>query len=153
MKIVRTGEIEWNEVVNHGRFHQRRKGLGGDKMPCGLWELPPGKRSFPLHKHHVTEEAMYVISGTAKVRTTEGETPIGPGDWVAFPPGGVAHQIINDGKETLVYVGLSNNLVGADIVEYPDSKKVASSVTQPGGERKRFMFKEGTQVDYFEGED
>jgi uncharacterized cupin superfamily protein len=149
MKIVRTGEIEWNEVVNHGRFHQRRKGLGGDKMPCGLWELPPGKCSFPLHKHHVTEEALFVLSGRAKVRTLEGETPIGPGDYVSFPAGGVAHQIVNDGTEPLVYLGLSA-VSGSDIVEYPESGKLGCRTA----EGQRFMFRHKDAVtDYFEGEE
>jgi hypothetical protein len=37
------------------------------------------------------------------------------------------------------------------VVEYPDSDKVAASVgPRPAG--KRFVFKKGAQVDYFEGE-
>ncbi|HUJ25420.1 MAG TPA: cupin domain-containing protein [Myxococcales bacterium] len=155
MKVTRGSELEFKTSMERGKFSSRRKGLSPDgaKISCGLWELPPGKRSFPFHRHHVTEEALYVLSGRAKVRTPDGETPIGPGDWVTFPAGGVAHQLINDGAETLVYLGLSHNAVGADIVEYPDSGKVASSVVPPGGERKRFIFKANSQVDYFEGED
>src|SRR5512147_1383063 len=76
VKIVRTSEMAWAEAMNRGHFQQRRKGLGGEKLSCGLWELPPGKRSFPLHAHHVTEEALFVISGRGKVRTPEGEQPI-----------------------------------------------------------------------------
>lgn len=154
MKITRGAEVEFKTSMERGKFHSRRKALSPDgaKISCGMWELPPGKRSFPLHKHYVTEEALYVISGRAKVRTPEGETPIGPGDWVTFPPGGPAHQLVNDGAETLVYLGFSSNPVGADIVEYPDSAKVASSVQQ-GPERKRFIFKAGSQVDYFDGEE
>jgi hypothetical protein len=38
-----------------------------------------------------------------------------------------------------------------DVVEYPDSGKVATSVGE-GAQRKRFLFKADTQVDYFEGE-
>ena len=89
----------------------------------GLWELPPGKRSFPMHKHYVTEEALFVLSGRAKVRTPDGETDIGPGDYVSFLAGGVAHQLVYDGAESLVYLGLSG-VSGPDVVEYPDSGKV-----------------------------
>ena len=155
MRVTRGGEVEFKTSMERGKFAGRRKGLSPDgaKISCGLWELPPGKRSFPFHKHYVTEEAMYVLSGTAKVRTPDGETAIGPGDWVTFPPGGPAHQLINDGSQVLVYLGLSNNPVGVDVVEYPDSGKVASSMTPAGGERKRFIFKANSQVDYFDGED
>lgn len=150
MKVVRTSEMPWADTLDRGEFRQRRKGLGGEKLPCGLWELPPGKRSFPLHAHHVTEEALFVISGRGKVRTPEGLTDIGPGDYVSFPAGGPAHQLVNDGTEPLVYVGMAA-VAGVDVVEYPDSNKVAAAFGPfPGG--KRFLFRKDTQVDYFDGE-
>jgi uncharacterized cupin superfamily protein len=151
MKIVRTQEVPWTQAIDRGRFSGRRKALAGDKLSCGLWELPPGKRSFPLHVHHVTEEAMYVLYGHAKVRTPEGETPIGPGDFVSFPPGGPAHQLVNDGEEPLIYLAMAASM-GVDVVEYPDSGKVASAIgPRPGG--KRFIFRDKDQVDYFDGEE
>ena len=153
MKIVRSNEGEWKQFMDRGKFSGRRKALGGEKLSCGLWELPPGKRSFPLHKHHATEEAMFVVSGTAKVRTPEGETPIGPGDYVSFPPGGLAHQLLNDGTEPMIYLGMSAG-VGLDIVEYPDSGKIAASIGVLGSpNRKRYIFREKEQADYFEGEE
>jgi len=150
MKVVRTSEMPWTEAMKRGDFQQRRKGLGGEKLSCGLWELPPGKRSFPLHVHHVAEEALFVVSGRGKVRTPDGLTDIGPGDYVSFPAGGPAHQLVNDGAEPLVYVGMAAT-AGADVVEYPDSNKVASSVGA-GPDRKRFVFRRDAQVDYWDGE-
>ncbi len=150
MKIVRTHDLPWADALQRGPFGQRRKALGGEKLTCGLWELAPGKRSFPLHAHLVTEEALFVVSGRAKVRTPDGLTEIGPGDYVSFPPGGPAHQLVNDGAEPLVYVGMAA-IQGADVVEYPDSGKVASRVGGPP-EGKRFIFRARDQVDYFDGE-
>ncbi len=147
MKIVKSSEVAWADAMQKGNFGQRRKELGAmTRLSAGLWELPPGKKSFPFHMHHVTEEAMFVVSGRAKVRTPEGQHEIGPGDWVMFPPATGAHQLINDGNEPLVYLALSSG-TGVDIVEYPDSGKVASAIHGP--ERKRFLFKHDTQVDYF----
>jgi uncharacterized cupin superfamily protein len=151
MKIVRSRDIEWTQAIDHGRFNGRRKALGGEKLTAGLWELPPGKRSFPMHFHHVTEEALFVVSGTAKVRTPDGETEIGPGDFVSFFAGGPAHQLVNDGTEPLVYLGLSA-VQGADIVEYPESNKIALSAGS-GTARKRLIFKQGDTADYFAGEE
>lgn len=152
MKIVRTRDVEWTSAIDHGRFSQRRKPLGGEKLQCGLWELPPGKRSFPMHAHFVTEEALWVVSGRAKVRTPDGEQEIAAGDFVSFPAGGAAHQLINDGSEPLVYVAMSAG-VGADIVEYPDSGKIACAVGV-GATRKRHIFRAKEEVeDYFEGEE
>lgn len=150
LNVVRTADVPWAEAVNKGQFQQRRKHLGGERLSAGLWELPPGRRSFPLHLHHVTEEALYVLSGRGQVRTPEGLTPIGPGDFVSFPPGGPAHQLVNDGAEPLVYLGLGAG-VGADLVEYPDSDKVAASVG-PRGAGKRFVFRRAAQADYWDGE-
>jgi uncharacterized cupin superfamily protein len=151
MKIVRTHEVPWQQAIERGRFAGRRKALGGEKLMCGLWELPPGKRSFPLHFHRVTEEAMYVVSGRAKVRTPDGETEIGPGDYVSFPAGGPAHQLVNDGQEPLVYLAMSA-VQGFDLVEYPDSDKVACVVSH-GPNAKRFVFRQKDQADYFDGEE
>ena len=154
MKIVRSNDLQFAPALARGKFSNNRKGLSPPdvKLSAGMWELPAGKRSFPMHTHHVTEEALYVVSGKAKIRTPDGETPIGPGDYVSFPAGGPAHQLINDGTESLVYLGFSVNTAGADIVEYPDSGKVACSIGN-GPDRKRFVFLGKSQVDYFEGED
>ena len=150
MKVVRTSEVPWSEALTRGAYGQRRKELGGERLTCSLWELAPGKKSFPLHAHLVTEEALFVVSGRAKVRTPEGLTPIGPGDYVSFPPGGPAHQLVNDGTEPLVYVGMSA-FIGADVVEYPDSDKVGCVAgVRPAS--KRFVFRRADQADYFEGD-
>jgi uncharacterized cupin superfamily protein len=150
MHIIKSNQVEWTAALTRGAYAQRRKPLGQGALASGLWELPPGKKSFPLHVHLVTEEALFVLSGTAKVRTPEGETAIGPGDWVTFPPGGLAHQLVNDGPEPLVYLGLSASK-GVDVVQYPESGKVSASVgAYPAG--KRFVFREEDQVDYFAGD-
>lgn len=154
MKIVRSSDVAFASAIDKGRFSGRRKGLSPPeaKLAAGMWELPPGKRSFPMHTHHVTEEALYAISGTAKVRTPEGETAIAAGDYVSFPVGGPAHQLVNDGTETFVYLAFGVNTAGVDIVEYPDSGKIASSIGT-GPSRKRFVFRTKDQADYFEGEE
>ncbi len=154
MKIVRSSELPWADALARGKFGSRRKPLGGEKASCGLWELAPGKCSFPLHRHHGTEEALFAISGKAKVRTTEAETPVGPGDFVSFPAGGLAHQLVNDGSEPFVYlaIGVSSGVV--DVVEYPDSGKVACRYGEAQGKNsKRWVFEEKSQVDSFKGEE
>src|SRR6266545_8071241 len=129
MKIVKTTDMPWADAMKRGKFENQRKDLGGlTFLRTGLWQLPPGKKSFPLHRHSATEEALFVVSGTAKVRTETGETPIGPGDYVAFPACGPAHQLINDGTEPLVYFAISANPAAVDVVEYLDSGKVACAV-------------------------
>jgi uncharacterized cupin superfamily protein len=147
MKIVKSSAENWEVALQRGQYSQRRKALGGTQLACGLWELAPGKKSLPLHKHHITEEALFVVSGHGKVRTPSGLDDIGPGDFVSFPAGGAAHQLINDGEAPLVYLGMSAPQ-GVDVVEYPDSKKISASIgVWPTAQRH--VFKDGTQVDYF----
>lgn len=154
MKIVRSNDVAFAPALDRGKFKNRRKQLSpADTMlACGMWELAPGKTSFPMHKHFVTEEALYAISGRAKVRTPDGDTEIGPGDYVAFPARGPAHQLVNEGTEPFVYLGFSVNVAGADIVEYPKTGKLACAI-QTGPDRQRFIYKKDAQVDYFDGEE
>ena len=150
MKLVRTSEVAWADSLKRGKYEQRRKECGGERLKSGLWELAPGKKSFPMHAHQVTEEALFVISGRGKVRTPDGLTAIGPGDYVSFPPGGPAHQLVNDGDTPLVYLGMSAGF-DFDSVEYPDTGKVAVRFgTPPTG--KRLIFKKDSTVDYFDGD-
>lgn len=152
MKITRSSQVAWADALKKGKFSQRKKQLGNGKvLSASIWELAPGKKSFPFHGHFVTEEALYILSGRAKVRTPEGESPIGPGDFVEFPAGAGAHQLINDGTEPLVYLGMSANAAGVDIVEYPDSGKLATLVGKfPTG--TRHIFELSKEVEYFAGE-
>jgi uncharacterized cupin superfamily protein len=94
---------------------------------------------------------MYVVSGQAKIRTPDGETAIAAGDYVTFPPGGPAHHVVNDGAEPLIYLGFSASQ-GFDLVEYPDSEKVAASVGGGPGKGTRVVFRKKDQADYWEGE-
>ena len=93
----------------------------------------------PHHEILVTEEAMFVVSGSAKVRTAEGLTPIGPGDFISFLPG--SRSCTSEPPRP----------GGMDIVEYPDSDKVASVVGFPP-DATRFMFKKSGAAGYFDGE-
>jgi len=150
MKIVKSDAVPWADSLQRGKYGQRRKDLGGDKLRSGLWELAPGKKSFPLHAHQVTEEALFVLSGHAKVRTPEGLAELGPGDYVSFPAGGPAHQLINDGTEPFRYVGLSA-IFGYDAVDYPESGKMGFVVGSPPNAR-RFIFRKDQPADYFDGD-
>jgi hypothetical protein len=151
MKVVRTNGMGWDSPIEHGRFHQRRKHLGGEKLGCGLWELPPGKTIVPLpfsprHRRGAVRHLRPRQGAYARRRNE-----IGPGDYVSFPAGGVPHQLINEGTEPLVYLGMSAGQ-GVDIVEYPDSGKVACAIGKaPTG--KRWVWRDKDQAGYFDGED
>ena len=131
--------------------------LGAKKLGYNLTELPPGKRAFPYHFHHVNEELVLVIEGTGELRWPGGTAPLRPMDIVCCPPGADgAHQIINTGKTSLRYLALSTT-EDPEVVEYPDSGKYGVIAGRPIGGRPTdarfnvFAFKKDA-VDYWAGE-
>lgn len=132
--------------------------IGARKLGYNVTAVPPGKRAFPFHNHHVNEEMFFILEGKGEVRIGETSHSIRQGDVIACPPGGreTAHQIINTGDDELKYLAISTKL-SPEIVEYPDSDKfgvAAEYPPGPDGEPRRFRFlgRESQSIDYWEGE-
>jgi uncharacterized cupin superfamily protein len=83
-----------------------------------LGRLPPGKDSFAYHAHLIEEEWVYVLSGTGIAEIAGQTHEVGPGDFMAFPPPGVAHLLKNRGSEDLVYL-MGGEALPLDLVDYP----------------------------------
>lgn len=92
---------------------------GLQRAGVNLIRVPPGRRAFPLHRHHVEEEWVFVVSGTAEVRLDDEAHRLGPGGFVAFPPGGSAHAVANPsaGEELVCLTGGEN--APAEIIDFP----------------------------------
>jgi uncharacterized cupin superfamily protein len=109
--------------------------------------VPPGKPNFPYHAHSAQWELYLIVSGEGKVRDKDGTTEVVAGDAFIFGPD-QPHQLINSGKEDLVYYVIADNPIGESCY-YPDSGKwnvnklsAADRVVIKGGE-----------TDYFDGEE
>ena len=132
--------------------------VGATKLGYNLTAVPPGKRAFPFHNHHVNEEMFFVIEGEGEVRIGETVYPIRSGDIIACPAGGkeTAHQIINTGTVELKYLAVSTKL-SPEIAEYPDSDKFGILAEHsPGSDGKprgfRFVGRENLNISYWDGE-
>lgn len=131
--------------------------IGGQKLGYNITVVPPGKRAFPLHNHHTNEEMFFVLQGHGEVRIGNERHAIRQGDFIASPPGGpeLAHQIINTGTEELRYLAVST-LITPEVVEYPDSGKIAGYSRQPAADgAPRFIAQIGrpeSSIDYWDGE-
>jgi uncharacterized cupin superfamily protein len=129
--------------------------LGLDGLGCAVHVVPPGKRAFPFHRHHVLDELFFIVSGEGEYRFGEETFPLRAGDIVGAPAGSKPHQIINTGSQDMRYLCISS-ASSVDVVEYPDSKKLAV-----GAGIKNSDFKTATYVgmgrlqpaDYYDGED
>ena len=160
--VINVEEATGTERLSGNRFGFRNRYLGEQagarQLGASWYEIPPGRAAFPYHFHCTNEEAMFVLEGTGKVRIGPDTVAVRAGDWVSFPIGPeTAHQVINDGAGPLRFLALSTK-INADVVAYPDSKKIGALGSAPGtkfGEKPwvRLIAKESAMVDYFEGED
>ena len=119
-----------------------------------LTVVPPGKRAWPFHRHHVTDELFYIVSGSGECdwTTSPGGARRRPD---RRPAGAEAHQILNTGASELRYLAISD-INTVDIIEYPDSGKVGMAAGVKDGNLSSASYKamgRVTPADYFDGED
>jgi len=129
--------------------------LGLEGLGCALHVVPPGKRAFPFHRHHVMDELFFIVAGAGEYRYGDATFALRAGDLVSAPAGGKAHQIINTGPEDLRYLGISS-MSSMDVVEYPDSKKVAMAAGVKNADFRTASYVgmgRLTPADYYDGED
>ena len=62
-------------------------------------EVEPGFETTEHHVHHHEDECVYVLSGHATAFIGEEAHQIGPGDFIGYRRGGLAHSIKNTGDE------------------------------------------------------
>jgi uncharacterized cupin superfamily protein len=156
--IVNIADVPLAERGNGGSFAVRwgRVGplIGSTGLGCAVHVVPPGKRAFPLHRHHVIHELFYVLSGKGEVRLGDQTYSVREGDFIAAPAGGEAHQIINSGEEDLKYLAVST-MGEVDVVDYPDSGKFAAAAGIKNADFTTATFKyigRAAPADYYDGE-
>jgi uncharacterized cupin superfamily protein len=129
--------------------------IGLTGLGCALHVVPPGKRAFPFHAHHVADEMFFILSGEGEYRHGDETFAVRAGDVVAAPAGPRAHQLINTGAAELRYLGIST-IAGVDVVEYPDSRKFAVTAGMTNGDRTTAAFRHvgraENPLDYWDGE-
>ena len=132
--------------------------LGATKLGCRLTVLPPGKKAFPHHVHHVNDELFVILRGEATLRFGAEQYRVGSGDVIVCPAGGAekAHQLINTSAGELRYLSISSMGL-PEVAEYPDSGKfgvysVTAAGTSPPQRRLVFLGRTASGVDYFDGE-
>nr|MBC7245618.1 cupin domain-containing protein [Chloroflexota bacterium] len=86
---------------------QKRVVIGPEQGAPGfvmrIFDLPPGTAS-PWHQHD-WEHEVFVLAGSGLAVSSDGETPIGPGDAILIAPNEM-HSIKNTSQETLRFMCL-----------------------------------------------
>jgi uncharacterized cupin superfamily protein len=154
---VNESDLDWTEY-DHGENAFWRKQLANatdaEELGCSLYELAPGKRSWPSHYHTANEEAIFVLSGSGLFRGGDGEQSLTAGDFVALPAGeSGGHQVVNNGDEPLRYLMLST-MNEPDVTIYPELEKLGVFIgAPPGGPGERDLYgfyNTADQTDYWE---
>lgn len=158
---VNEADVETIEESHETGFDIKRKKLaaaaGGEQLGCSLYEIPPGKKTWPYHYHTANEEAIYVLEGTGTLRARNGETAIEAGDYLAFPVGeAYARRVINDSDTSLRYLCFST-MHEPEISVYPDSGKIGAfagpASAQVTDDAIDECFERSDATDYWTGEE
>jgi DNA ligase (NAD+) len=115
--LIRPDERHWGRAHLFGRRFGSRAAeyarlLGLKAIDFELTELPPGRQSYPLHRHDAEEELFIVAEGRGEVQAERDGTTqriaINAGDVFAFPPRfQIAHAIVNTGDTPLRFFAYS----------------------------------------------
>jgi uncharacterized cupin superfamily protein len=162
-QLIHTDDIDWTDHANKdGKVLFRRKALGstagGAKLGTSLYEVPPGERLWTYHYHCANEEALYVLGGEGTVRLPDGEHPIGPGDFLAFPVGPEGAHVVKASPDSALRALIVSTMLEPEVNGYPDSNKVAVFAgSAPGGDRSKrtldLYLRTDDPVDYWYGEE
>ncbi|WP_420585461.1 cupin domain-containing protein [Ruegeria sp.] len=87
-----------------------------------LIEVEPGCDTTEHHLHHHEDECVFVLEGEATAMLGDEEHTIGPGDFIGYRKGGLAHSIRNTGKHTLRCIVVGNRSAH-DVCDYPQLGK------------------------------
>jgi uncharacterized cupin superfamily protein len=129
--------------------------LGLNALGCAVHVVPPGKKAFPFHRHHVMDELFFVLSGEGQYRWGEETLAVKAGDLVSAPAGTKAHQLINSGNADLRYLGISS-VAATEVVDYPDSAKIGVMAGVKNGDFRSASYAGMGRMqtaDYYDGED
>ena len=158
--ILNIQDVEYTDWGKGGAFEAKlgavASRLGAKKLGYRVVVLPPSKKAWPFHLHHVNEEMFFILEGDGALRFGDQRHSIKAGDVICCPPGpGTAHQIVNTSDSELKYLAVST-MEQAEVAEYPDSGKFAAmAAAAPGGDRSRRIFwvaRKDAVVDYWDGE-
>lgn len=110
------------DAAVEGRWYRRLAPPAGlTLMGASHVTLSPGAFSSQRHWHREQDELVVMIAGEAMLIDDRGETPVGPGDVLAFPAGEAnSHHLLNRSDTPCVFVAISAGSRDADSGEYPD---------------------------------
>jgi uncharacterized cupin superfamily protein len=152
-RIFNLRELElasYDEGPEAHRFSMRHVARELEATLTGLtvYEVEPGRSTWPYHFELNEEEWLLVIEGELTLRTPDGERVLRVGEVACFPAGAAgAHAVRNDGAGTVRFAMPSSVATLGDATVYPDSGKF--KLHGPGFSHRGRL---GDPLEYWEGE-
>lgn len=158
VKTATYHDVNLNEIYDPKGKHKQTFGFqksdvvspyisGEGKLNINFYTLQPGKSNYPYHQHTGREEAFYIISGTATLKTPKGDIIVSEGDVISIPPNeNGAHMLTNHSNEPLHYLDI-DTVSPSDVIIYPNSGNVRIMAG-----RMQKSFKMDSEVNYLDGE-
>ena len=110
--IINVNDVNDFQEHKHESFEAKyaniSQKIGAEKLGYNITIVPPGKKSWPFHNHHVSEEMFIILDGEGTLRFGDKKYPVKKHDIIACPVGNrsSAHQFINNSKNDLKYLAL-----------------------------------------------
>lgn len=129
--LLSADEIETMEGLRKTHFLNPRarrvnKSLGDhtglENIGFHIIEVAPGDLTTEYHVHHYEEECVYVLAGLAAARIGDEHHAIGPGEFIGYRAGGLAHSIENTCTEVLRLI-VAGQRLPHDVADYPDKAR------------------------------
>ena len=156
--VINLADVPLRDNGNGDKFEAKIRSFARmiGSTGIGAMYVPPGKRAFPYHAHHVLHEMFVILEGTGEYRFGDQTYLVRAGDVCAAPAGGpeFAHQLVNTGTTELKYLGIATQ-TNTEVVEYPDIGKLAVTsrydwATGTGG--VRYIARPEGSLGYWDGE-
>lgn len=125
--VITKEEIEAYEGITKTHFLnekavRKNKSLGDLVGITGfgfhLVELEPNAETSQQHLHHYEDECVYVLQGEATAYVGDEEFTLREGDFIGYPAGGKAHNILNTSNSVFKCIVVGQRL-DHEVVDYP----------------------------------
>lgn len=98
-------------------------------LGINIFEIAPGDKSTDFHVHTCEDEAVFVLSGLGMARTGADTHAIHLGDFLGYPKGGPAHEILNTGDMPLRLLVIGQRLAACGLRKTLSTIQIRANVS------------------------
>ena len=118
------GKLKTHFLNDQARREEKSLGslTGLNEIDFCMVTVAPGDETTEHHMHHHEEECVFILEGEGTARIGSASKSVGPGDFIGFRKGGLAHSLKNTGPNDLRCIIVSQRK-NHDVSDYPRKGK------------------------------